>query len=289
MKHFFYISLFTLLIAGCSNTPDEKQTDNKERDNFKGISENFDTNWAFNKHWDDGKAEVAVYAATRTIYNKPRNFDYTYITVSEDFNKEFNTKTDDYNRKDLYKVMKVNAFAMIPTDNYPYHFLTSIFINRENPLEVNKMTNGSQEWCGNTFKEYSLAVNDIKLKYHSYWDGEGDGEKTLPNNILFEDQLTYSLRSLKFKDGLAFDAKVLESQITSKVGKLLVYDAKFMIRDTVGFNQQPAWKVSVALESDKINTYYFTKNYPQTLLQRTTWDGRNMQLKKLSRYAYWKN
>lgn len=36
----------------------------------------FKLDWAQDKLWDDGLAEVAVYAAQRVVYDKPRQFDY---------------------------------------------------------------------------------------------------------------------------------------------------------------------------------------------------------------------
>ena len=35
-----------------------------------------------------------------------------------------------------------------------------------------------------------------KFDYNSYWDGQGIGETTMDADLLFEDQLSYSLRAL---------------------------------------------------------------------------------------------
>jgi len=279
--------LFVLLFSSCNGKNTTKPNQFQKGLDF---TKYFNKEWANNKFWYDGLAEVAVYQAQRKIYNKVRDFEYTYITVAEDFNKAFNVKTDDYKRNDLFKVMKINAFCNIQTDNYPYHFLTSMFLNFDTPWAITKMTNGSQEWCGNTFKEYLANGKNIDFTYHSYWDNEGDGKKEIEKDILFEDQLNYTLRSLNFKAGLSFDAKVLESQISSKVGKLKIYDASLLIEEGANeIAEKQSWKVTVKLDSDKKNTYYIAKAYPNTLLKQQTWDGRNLQLKKISRYAYWQN
>jgi hypothetical protein len=282
-----YVSLmlFVVLFSSCKgeNTPNTK-TATKQPE----FAKYFNKEWANNKFWYDGLAEVAVYKAQRKIYNKVRDFDYTYITVAEDFNKAFTVKTDDYNRKDLFKVMKVNAFCNIQTDNYPYHFLTSMFLNFNTPWAITKMTNGSQEWCGNTFKEYIATDKNIAFTYHSYWDNEGDGKKEMDSNILFEDQLNYTLRSLNFKPGLRFEGTVLESQISSKVGKLKTFNATFLVEDGItDIADTPSWKIIVKLDAEKTNTYYIGKAYPNVLLKQQTWDGRNLQLNTMSRYAYW--
>ncbi|WP_026899166.1 hypothetical protein [Daejeonella oryzae] len=282
MKPVFFSFLVVLFIfQGCKQAA-ESSAD--ESVSFKSIEQNFNNQWADSSYWDDGKAEVAHYDASREIYKKKRLFDYTFITVSEDFNKEFMVKTDDYSRKDLIRVMKINAFAEIQTDNYPYHFLSSIFVLRNDPLFLQKMTMGSQEWCGNSFKEFLNQANGFKLLYHSYWDGEGDGEKKIPANVLFEDQLIYTLRSLNFKNDLKFSARVLASQVSSKVGKLELYDADFRVSES-----DSSWKVTVQLDREKRNVYEFKKEYPNILLKKTSWDKQDLVLKKTSRYAYWQN
>ena len=51
------------------------------------------------KLWEDGQAEVAIYDAEMIIYGMPSQFENPMITVKEEFNKTFNVKTDDYQRK----------------------------------------------------------------------------------------------------------------------------------------------------------------------------------------------
>lgn len=284
-----HLLLFCLyLLFGCQNSISSKHgVVSKSNSSLESY---FNKRWANNSLWDDGKAEVAQYNATRTIYKKERKFTYTFITVSEDFNKEFNVKTDDYQRNDLLKIMKVNAFSAIETDNYPYHFLTSMFFIRDNPVSLHKFTNSSQEWCGNTFKEYLKVDGNFKYNYHSYWDGEGDGNAQIKAHILFEDQLNYTLRSLKFKDGLTFKAQVIESQISSKAKPNSIYLAQFLVSDqTKDVYNPPTWKIEVKLSNDKTNIYYFDKVYPNILLKAVSWDKRSLELKKVSRYAYWKH
>jgi hypothetical protein len=252
----------------------------------------FDPQWAMDRRWDDGLAEVAVYAAERVIYQKPRQFEYTQITVKEDFNQEHNVKTDDYNRGDLYPVMKVNQFARIPTDNYPYHFLTSLFFRRENPVQLFKMTIGSQEWCGNTFKAFLDAGRNYQYSYNSYWDSQGAGEMSVDRDVLFEDQLPYTLRSLKFADNLRFEAPVAELQQTNKAGQPHVYQARVAVTPAPSASETlpgEAWRVVVQLDENKRNEYWFSQQAPHVLLRQRTWDGRNLDLKSLQRSAYWQH
>jgi hypothetical protein len=286
-----YMRLFKLLVfsfillslAACS-TPDTTAQE-AENEEYATIKPHFNTDWAMDKLWDDGLAEVAVYDAERVVYGNKRSFDLTIITVKEDFNKEYNVKTDDYKREDLFPVMKINQFCRIPTDNYPYHYLTSVFIRREQPWYLHKLTTSSQEWCGNTFKAITRARN-FNLYYNSYFDGQGEGNWQLPNTLLFEDQLPYSLRALKFQDGLTFKADIAETQQTNKAIQPKEYKAVVStIKSEI--NNKAAWQVNVQLAPGKVNTYWFATEYPNTLIRQQTWDGRTLELKKISRYAYW--
>lgn len=272
--------------AGCSEKASGQDTASSGAETHPSLAAHFNPDWAMDTLWEDGLAEVAVYDAERVIYKKKRNFEYTFITVKDDFNKEHNVKTDDYSRSDLFPVMKVNEFCRIPTNEYPYHFLTSLFIRRENPLQLHKLTTSSQEWCGNTFKTITDEGENYKLYYNSYFDGEGQGNRELQKELLLEDQLPYTLRSLRFQDSLTFEADVLETQQTNKVGRLTVYKAT-VSGTKAELEGQQVWQVDVQLAEGKTNRYWFASQYPNQLLRQQTWDGRNLELRKLSRYAYW--
>ena len=289
MKLNYCLLMILPVLSACESNSQNKNSVKTELPS--SINSNFNSSWSSNKFWDDGKAEVANYKAERIIYKKLRSFSYSIITVSEVFNKEFLTKTDDYNRKDNFNVMKVNFFARIETDKYPYHFMTSIFTDRNNAANLVKFTNSSQEWCGNTFKEIRKNEKGFQLNYNSYWDTEGSGTKNLDGNILLEDQLIFSLRALSFKPGLVVNNKILETQISSKVGKLVVYNAEMIVSEggkvLIENKTYDSWKVIVKLEKDKSNEYYFTKEYPNYLIKSQSWDGRTLTLNSITRDDYW--
>ncbi|MBC5772913.1 hypothetical protein H8S95_02470 [Pontibacter sp. KCTC 32443] len=284
-KQLYFYSFILLLLSACSDAgTNRQQAENAE--GYKAIAPNFNADWAMHKLWDDGLAEVAIYDAERVVYGKKRSFDFTIITVKEDFNNEHNAKTDDYIRGDLFPVMKVNQFCRIPTDNYPYHYLTSVFIKREQPWHLHKQTTSSQEWCGNTFKAITDSGDKYNLNYNSYFDGQGEGNYKLKKELLFEDQLPYTLRALRFRNGLTFKADIAETQQTNKATQPVAYNATITSKKAT-INNREVWQVQVQLAPDKINSYWFATEYPNTLIRQQTWDGRKLELKKISRYAYW--
>ncbi|GAB4430260.1 MAG: hypothetical protein OHK0039_48920 [Bacteroidia bacterium] len=249
------------------------------------LSAHFDPAWAAAAHWDDGLAEVATYDAVRVIYGKPRTFEYTFALVKEAFNAAYRVKTDDYQRDDLYDVLKLNMFARIPTDNYPYHFLTSVFVLRSDATRLHKLTTSSQEWCGNTFKEFLREGEGLRYTWHSYWDGQGDGSSTLGGDVLFEDQLPLTLRSLRFAEGLRFEHALLPSEISSRAYPPQPIQAEFVVSaDPVG--EVAAWRVDVRAAAQR-SSYWFDSNFPHAMLRMERSDGSSAVLKDLRRWAYW--
>ena len=243
-----------------------------------------DQNWAMDKLWEDGQAEVAIYDAQMVIYGSPRTFENPMITVKEEFNTSFNVKTDDYDRHDLFSVIKVNRFADIPTPNYPYHYLTSLFYKREQPEQLHKMTHTGQEWCGNTFKQFELTPSGYAYDYNSYFDGYGDGYMELEgNDFWWEDQLPYVLRALSFEDGLRFEKATVNSQINTKTFSPEVTKANYLVTE-----EDSVWRVSVTFGENKENSYTFDKEYPNLMQEQNTWYGYQMKLRSVSRYKYWR-
>lgn len=253
--------------------------------------------WAKNARWDDGKAEVAIYDAERVVYGKSRKFDYVYVLVKETFNKKYQVKTDDYTRDDLYEVMKVNKFCRIETLAYPYHYLTSLFYKRDNPGTVHKLTNTSQEWCGNTAKAFAEKGNTYQFDYISYWDGQGSGSAKVEKGPWFEDQLSYTLRTLKFEEGLSFTIGLYPMQISSRA---VVPEAELaLIRvtkaDTAELSMiDPAligepWKISVEREEGPDLTFWINGAGENYLLRMEASDSRKLVLRELTRDAYWEH
>lgn len=251
--------------------------------------------WAKNSLWDDGNAEVALYDAERMVYGKTRRFEYAYVLVKETFNQEYQVKTDDYERNDLYDVMKVNKFCRIETQKYPYHYLTSVFFRRDNPGQVHKLTNTSQEWCGNTAKSFTENGKGYLFQYMSYWDGQGNGEAKVDKGPWFEDQLSYTLRTLKYEEGLEIEITLYPMQVSSKAEAPQAQKAIITMEkaDTTALSGiDPAlisspWKVTVSREAGPTLTYWLNGDYPNVLLKMQSTDGRKLTLKSLKRDAYW--
>lgn len=249
--------------------------------------------WGTRPVWDDGLAEVAVYNARRVVYGKPRTFQTTVITVKEDFNAAYHAKADPpYEGKDLIPILKLNVVAEIPTEHYAYRYLLSSFVDRRDVTRLIKMTVGSQEWCGNTFKEVQTWRGSPELVYHSYWDGEGDGTYPLAwdADTMLEDQLALSLRAFPFAQGREKRVRILPSQMNNRAVRPEVLPGRVRVTgegpvDT-GEGTVAAWRVEVTF-GEQVQTYWFQKAYPNIMLRFESSDGRMLQLDTWSRRTYW--
>ncbi|QJX48364.1 hypothetical protein HMJ29_16120 [Hymenobacter taeanensis] len=150
------------------------------------------------------------------------------------------------------------------------------------------MTSSSQEWCGNTFKAIIDEGLHYNQSYNSYWDGQGAGRRQLRRPALFEDALPYVLRTMRFEQKSSFTVPLYELQQTSQAKPPELYKALVMTEEAHPYDTtEPAWRVTVSLQEQKQNVYWFAKRYPNVLLRQTTWDGRTLLLKQVRRYAYW--
>ncbi len=253
-----------------------------------------DSSWSRDPLWDDGQAEISLYDARRPQYGKIEAYQAVLMVVKEDFGRKYNVKADaPYEGKQIYPVLKLNAVHSYWTPNYPYHYLASVFVRRDNPASLVKLTVGSQEWCGNTFKEVTAWGPAPTLISHSYFDGEGDAAQPLdlrPGDLL-EDQLPLALRGLAFRAGLSLERRLLPSLISNNLRRAANFVPATIAASgqellSTGAGRLEAWKVTVSFEEIR-QTWWFEKAAPHALLKMESSDGRSWLLRSRSRKRYW--
>ncbi len=264
------------------------------------LSEAIYNGWATDGLWDDGNAEIAEYKGERIIYGEPRSHTCRLITVKEDFNTEYYVKADwPYGQKPILTTLKQNQVATIETPNYPYHFMTSVFFDRNDVGDTVKMSVSSQEWCGLTFKEYQLWHEVPIMSYSSYWDGEGTGERGLPDHTettLFEEELPLIVRALNFEDGLTVQFGLQPNQTTTRapaprpaIALLVVKRPPHAVETAIGpYTRSQAWVVTIETDDNRALEFLVEADYPNRLLQWSHSDGRNYQLQDIRRWPYWR-
>lgn len=240
----------------------------------------------------------------RRIYGKDRKYELAMITVKEDFDGAQLVKSDEPGGPANLPVFKLNLFQRIETDNYPYQLLTSCFVTRDDPRLFVKETHGSQEWCGNTFQEIVLSkektrdgAGRMELRWHSYWDGEADGERSfdIPANGLLEDALFITLRAAKLETGQEVPVRLFPSRISSKVGRPDWRDAVVVATgdETLEVGGEPIETQRIEVRhaaGARVDRFWIEKAFPRAVVrfEQPGLDGRSGMLKNRERYAYWR-
>ena len=156
-----------------------------------------------------------------------------------------------------------------------------------------KFTHGSQEWCGNTFKEIRFTDRPVELIHHSYFDGEGDGRHPLGYRTgdLLEEQLLLTLREVDFADGKTFSARVLNRPIANRAPPPQWRDLTFRVTGphavAVPAGEFQAWRVDAKTGAELALSYWFDRQAPHVLIQFDAADGRRLALKSVGRTQYW--
>jgi hypothetical protein len=163
--------------------------------------------------WDDGRAEVLQYDGTRVLYGAPRPFVLSMIVVKEALNRETLVKSDAPDAAETIDVLKLHTVVDIPTPNYPYHYATSVFVDRANPFVVRKLTAATSEWCGITHRQLLRRGDTLVGSLHSYFEGETDGDVAIDmQGVVTEEQLLVAVRALDLSTEGSMPLRVLVRQ-----------------------------------------------------------------------------
>lgn len=122
--------------------------------------------------WDDGLSEMSYYEATDTLYGTKRHYTRVHLFNRQWMDPVSGVKTV----PDSPGVVPAFKFLMaeqIPTENYNYRYLTTVFLRRSD-LSPLKMTSSSQDWCGQTFKHLRWTEDRLEVQSFSYFPEEGD-------------------------------------------------------------------------------------------------------------------
>lgn len=179
----------------------------------------------FGPAWDDGKAEVAAYATTETIYGRPRQAEQFLITVTEDQDRNELVKALPGSAAKR-RVVKLNRERTIPTGIYTYRQFSSTFVDRDT-LELTKIAMSSQEWCGTTFVEATVRDGRMSVRSFSYFEGQGDRDFELawPEDAWAVDALPLLARNLPAGTAGRKEVKLLPSLLSNKVKEPQLVDA----------------------------------------------------------------
>ena len=216
-------------------------------------------------------------------YNAPRDSEIELILVKEDHLPSQNVKAEDWRQKGLVPRLKFNEVITFRTGIYTYRQMLSIYFNRSD-LRPAKLSFSSQEWCGQTFKEFLFGPKKAHLSFNSYWENEAKGERDLDwiEGAYPYNALPVVLRAMRPNEKKSVQLHLLTDVISNKVGtpKLIDANANFLgLKDG-------NLVVEVQIDGKK-DQYQFSTDAMFPLLHIERGDGSHYQVEKRLVDDYW--
>jgi hypothetical protein len=188
-------------------------------------------------------------------------------------------------------MLKFNYVRRFQTGIYSYREMMSVFFE-QSELQFAKMTFGSQEWCGQSFKELVNFDGNSSYHFNTYWDGQGRGsyDVSFPQEIFLYDALTVQLRMLEFEEGKSVEIPLLPGQISSKVQKPEISKAtvNFLKTETISVTAGNfSCQLVEVVHSKGKDLFWFESNFPKRMIK---WEGYNQDSYELldsKNLAYW--
>lgn len=242
--------------------------------------------------WDDGLAELCYYDASETIYGRTRNYTRVMLVNREWLNSEQMVKSESKSTQDL-PVFKTNLIEEIPTENYNYRYMATVFLGRPE-LRFEKLSASSQEWCGTTFQRAVRRGTGIDVESFSYFEGEADRHATLPaDSDLYPLAAMFLLAREVSSTGVSKPVRVLPKMRSThgiapepSVGLLSREEAARQVRTSLGAIHCRRVMLSNGA-GEKVASYDIEAAAPYRVVAHEHVDGLRLVLRYSERRAYW--
>lgn len=184
-----FLTLFFGITLSACHASEEKPKNPENKEEVAPIDE------AFKEYWFSGKAELSRYKLEQRRYGEIREGDVVTVFVTEPFLKESQVKKERKSDEPSTQVLKLNLVKEFTTGIYDYDMMTSVFhpVERHEFQHPIKTTTTSQEWCGQSFLQLNNREDEYELQGFSYFQDEGDVERSL-DKVILEDELWTRVR-----------------------------------------------------------------------------------------------
>jgi hypothetical protein len=280
-----YLVLFSFIGCQSGQTKTAPQATTKKENTPIPKSEQF------NQYWYSGKAELSSYTLKQARYGEIRDGEVVLVFVTEPFSVSKQVKLDNPQKAgtDNVSVMKLNHVRKFNTGIYDYSIVTSTFtpIDTQNHPFTLKASTSIQEWCGHTFTQLNLADDKYNFKQFSYFEADGDEEKTI-NATFLEEALFTKIRIAKgqLPEG---EINLIPSTIYSRFNYKKMDVEKAEISKTTS-EKTLTYKIKY-LNINRTLTIDVEKEFPYKILGFTEFDGTGLtttaKLKATSNEPYW--
>ena len=286
------VALLCLFVSGAAAEDEQKPsagTSNADS-NRQSISE-----FSRSDLWDDGLAELSYYDAVDTIYGKPRKYTCVMLLNREWLLPYQRVKAE---RPDPaaghIPVLKLNVAEQIPTENYNYRRLTTLFLNRESMLPE-KLAATSQEWCGSTFRQFQWNSGQVRIRGFGYFEDEGEKEWTVTSEAegvpIYPEEALFVLARAAVAMQKDLRIHVLPSARSNRLVEPKLRRAALTVAPDSRRVRVPIGSVDGRLVTAQLGdvTWQFDVETapPHRLLRASTPPGREMSLRFVERRAYW--
>lgn len=202
MKKYFLIALGLIFgLSACQQAApaegEKKSTPDMDAMKVSAIQPATDgmTSAVADDYWRQGKAELNHYQVKQNRYRDLHEGEAVLVFVLEDFLYQKQVKNDNYTNPNSTPVLKTNKLLRFPTGLYDYSMMTSTFTPIDNTAfpQTLKVSHTGQDWCGQVFSQFNRTKEGYRLSSFSYFESEGDQEKTVAVNWV-EDELYNRIR-----------------------------------------------------------------------------------------------
>jgi hypothetical protein len=260
---------------------------------------------AFMQYWKSGLAEISSYAGLEERYGSMRTHSSVLIFVYEEIDDKTRIKVES-DRIPMVRqipILKLNRLLHFNTGIYDYSVMTSVFAGLSGPgvtrpFLPRKIALTAQEWCGMVFQELLPRERTLDLVWHSYFEAEGEGKRSLKlpkGDVVYEDELPILLRELDGDWMVSGETKTVQlfpaEWRTRKMHKPASFAAA-MVHKESGLNYSQANKVFPAT-SFTVSTPWDTTTWvienqpPRKVLAWRVSTGAYGELKATTRKSYW--
>lgn len=258
-----------------------------------------EADWKTDAAWHQGKAEWALYDATRPMYGLPVSYEATIFTNKQKMDRATTTKAADWRDPGTIEVFKHNLSEIIPTPNYDYRFLTTAFV-RSDTLELFKLAVSTQEDCGSTYKQFVNDGTTVDVRMFSYFPDEGASplRYDAPQHLAFHDALSLTLRDYPFEAEDKPELEILlvpDQTDTHETPKqpspaTVRYVERVTLSVPYGTLDTHHLRVEHRLDGTTVSSDYWFAADPELLHVMVKYEGSRgvtYELKHLDWWAYW--
>ncbi|MCS7014119.1 MAG: hypothetical protein RMI34_07555 [Chloroherpetonaceae bacterium] len=238
--------------------------------------------WASDSLWNHA-VELAEYVVEQEVNGETRTFTETRLTAQVFLSKEFHTISDDTLRSDRYPVLVQQTMWRYSKEPLPTQASVWIAVLKSEPFKVARYIASWQDEKGIANKALQRLVGKLKLTCQNSFATNGEGEYELQHDTFFEDQISLSLRSLNFREGLEFVRPTLVSQLSRGAAAPQYFQGDYKVETLDTLQTEcgtiACWKVSVERDAKQKDWYWFEMAHPHILVKAEYANGGTLLLK----------